>query len=69
MSSAKAKFLLFGWKLVLLHRRGARDIWCRSSPIVGPHGREVTTSIDHISLRTNVGRKQGRADTLTFTRG
>lgn len=69
MSSVKVKFLLFGLKLVLLHHRGAHDIWCRSSPVVGPHGREVTTSFDHISLRTNVGRKQGSADTLTFTRG
>lgn len=67
MSSAKEKCLLFGLKSVL-HARGPPGVWGKLSLVLGQHRDEVIASILCVGLGTNVGRNQGIAETLTFSR-
>lgn len=53
-------FNLLGSKFVLLNHKGPHRVWCMLSLTMGQHG---ATSIFHIGLGTNVGKKQHRRDT------
>ena len=51
-------------KICSLHHRDLCGVWCKLSA-----WGEVITSMLHIGLGANMGRKQGIAETVTFARG